>query len=653
MKSATDLALKAFETRPTRAESLADLAKHYRELGMNEVALMFAKRGLEIPPSDDMLFVEPGAHDELRETFAICAYYSRDHATRERGHELCNAEALRRIEEGLSDAQADSRRTRRDLARRNLFWYARSAAELMPSFAAERIDFNAPEGYRPMNPSICRQGDRVVMVVRCVNYEIDESGRYIMPEGETAIRTRNFLCDQNAERAVEIAAQNDPPLYAQVLGFEDIRIFPGNNDNRFGIATIRQDNIEGYAEQARLTIAPNGETIVWEIIRPDGPRLHEKNWMPVINGCDRAFIYRCDPTRIIDWNGRTISEEAPAIAADSFSGGSQAIPFEDGWLAVIHEAITSPIDGKRCYQHRFVWFDAGLHLKKASRRFYFQTNNQIEFAAGLCWHPDERRLLISYGIKDREPWLGSVDAIQVCALLGLPNTEKRKRSMDNDAWVREQTNRALADRGAIDYARNALAMFDLPRHPDYPKSWDSYLALWHAVDVCRPTDRILDAGGTRESVFLPGLARLGFRNLLNFNLDEPKPSTVGHVSYVRCDITSTGAGDGAFSFVACLSVLEHGVDVTAFLREMARIIAPGGHLFLSVDYWEHPIDAGGQMAFGAPVKVFDITDIRNLLLCAGGFGLRARDVDLTCHDRVVTWLGMQFTFLNLLLRREG
>jgi SAM-dependent methyltransferase len=675
MKSATDLALKAFETRPSRAEPLADLAKHYRELGMNEVALMFCKRGLEIPPSDDMLFVEPGAQDELRETFAICAYYSRDYATRERGHEICNSTALRRIEEGVSDAQADVLRTRRDLARRNLFWYAKSATELMQSFAAERINFDPPLGYREMNPSICRQGDRVVMVVRCVNYEIDSNGRYVMPPGETAIRTRNFLCDIHSDNVVEVEGPKSPILYDQVLGFEDIRIIPGNNGNLFGSATVRQNNAAGHAEQVRITITPKGDCLQYRM-QPEGPIAHEKNWMPVINGCDRAFVYRCDPTRIIDWNGCTISETAPEMAVENFSGGSQAIPFNDGWLALIHEAISSPIDSKRCYQHRFVWFDRDLRLQNVSRRFYFQANNQIEFAAGLCWHPDERWLLVSYGIRDCEAWLASVDASDVCSLLGLkalvdppPDASSQPARpqkpppasggfhFGGDAsWVNSQTNRPLAYRGAIEYARDALALLDLPRHPDYPKSWDSYLALRHALYTTTSDQRVLDAGGTRESVFLPGLGRLGFRELYNFNLDE---ATLGaserRINYQRRDITQTEAPNGSFRFVACLSVLEHGVDVYAFLREMARIIAPGGHLFLSVDYWEDPIDAGGQTAFGAPVKVFNLHDLQDLLFNAGvrGFHVAGNEAVSACHDRVVTWLGMQFTFFNLLLRREG
>jgi hypothetical protein len=52
-----DDALLAFEKRPSRAEPLADLAKYYRDRGMNEIATMFARRAMVIPPSNDLLFV--------------------------------------------------------------------------------------------------------------------------------------------------------------------------------------------------------------------------------------------------------------------------------------------------------------------------------------------------------------------------------------------------------------------------------------------------------------------------------------------------------------------------------------------------------------------------------------------------------------------
>ena len=64
---------------------------------------------------------------------------------------------------------------------------------------------------------------------------------------------------------------------------------------------------------------------------------------------------RSDPNR--DDEAQTIAETTPPIAADEFQGGTQAIVFDGGWLALIHEV--SERNKRRYYQHRFVWFDFG------------------------------------------------------------------------------------------------------------------------------------------------------------------------------------------------------------------------------------------------------------------------------------------------------
>jgi hypothetical protein len=72
--------------------------------------------------------------------------------------------------------------------------------------------------------------------------------------------------------------------------------------------------------------------------------------------------------------------------------------------------------GRRFYQHRFVWFDDAGALRGVSRQFYFRAKG-IEFAAGLAWHTDGRRLIISYSVVDSEAWIATVAAAEVLAAL--------------------------------------------------------------------------------------------------------------------------------------------------------------------------------------------------------------------------------------------
>jgi hypothetical protein len=100
--------------------------------------------------------------------------------------------------------------------------------------------------------------------------------------------------------------------------------------------------------------------------------------------------------------------------AEGFRGGSQVIAFDGGWLALVHEVRVR--DGRRQYRHRFVWLDEANSLRRVSRPFFFHKQG-VEFAAGLAWHPDGKRLLVSYGVDDRESWIAEVDANDVQWLL--------------------------------------------------------------------------------------------------------------------------------------------------------------------------------------------------------------------------------------------
>jgi SAM-dependent methyltransferase len=105
--------------------------------------------------------------------------------------------------------------------------------------------------------------------------------------------------------------------------------------------------------------------------------------------------------------------------------------------------------------------------------------------------------------------------------------------------------------------------------------------------------------------------------------------------------------------VACLSVIEHGVDCRLFLKEMARILRPGGHLFVSMDYWQDPIDVGDRRAFGVPVQIFIAGEVADLVEHASSLGLAlVGDMDLTCDQKVINCSGLHYTFYNLFFRRS-
>jgi GR25 family glycosyltransferase involved in LPS biosynthesis/glycosyltransferase involved in cell wall biosynthesis len=81
--------LHAWEFRPTRAEALVEISRHYRYTGEFNLGYHFAKLACEIPlPENDVLFVRADSYNWRRfDDRAICAFYLGKH---QESFELCN-----------------------------------------------------------------------------------------------------------------------------------------------------------------------------------------------------------------------------------------------------------------------------------------------------------------------------------------------------------------------------------------------------------------------------------------------------------------------------------------------------------------------------------------------------------------------------------
>ena len=102
-------------------------------------------------------------------------------------------------------------------------------------------------------------------------------------------------------------------------------------------------------------------------------------------------------------------------------------------------------------------------------RPFFLKKHGIEFAAGLAWHPDGRRLIISYGVGDGEAWVATIDCEDIHPLLdfaerpsGLLTLVPFLRAVNSPVDRREQSR-------SFD-ARIAMAQAT-PPDPDSPRSW--------------------------------------------------------------------------------------------------------------------------------------------------------------------------------------
>jgi ubiquinone/menaquinone biosynthesis C-methylase UbiE len=108
-----------------------------------------------------------------------------------------------------------------------------------------------------------------------------------------------------------------------------------------------------------------------------------------------------------------------------------------------------------------------------------------------------------------------------------------------------------------------------------------------AWGTARRGDRVLDVatGGGHTALAFAGLAR----RVIAYDLTEPMLQAArGHVrgrgaanvEFVAGDATALPFGDGSFDVVTCRTAAHHFPDVAAAVRQMHRVLRPGGSLLL-------------------------------------------------------------------------
>lgn len=215
-------------------------------------------------------------------------------------------------------------------------------------------------------------------------------------------------------------------------------------------------------------------------------------------------------------------------------------------------------------------------------------------------------------------------------------------------------NGTLKTRAEWEAALDNARRLRVPLHRAPEKNWDHLAAVSTILAHTSTSACILDAGAEFYSNVLPALFVYGYRKLYGINLSFTDPARRGPILYLPGDLTRTPFPDAHFDAITCLSVIEHGVPLDAYFREMHRLLKPGGLLITSTDYYPTPIDTLGMVAHGSPIKIFSKPEIQSALALAQKFGLvPTGDLDLECKDKPIRWddYGLDYTFVIFTLRK--
>ena len=218
-------------------------------------------------------------------------------------------------------------------------------------------------------------------------------------------------------------------------------------------------------------------------------------------------------------------------------------------------------------------------------------------------------------------------------------------------------NGVLKTNAEVNRSIKVMEALGLPLHMDSPKNWDSLaaLAILNRFLSNKKAAKILDAGGESYSVILKHLQQFGFKELTCINIACARTSVRGGIQFQYGDITHTDFLRNRFDAITCLSVIEHGVDVNRYFKEASRILKPGGILVTSMDYWTTPIDTGGQVAYGVPIRIFNRTEVKKMVEQALEYDLElVGKLDLNCRNKVVSWkqFDLDYTFLYFTMRKR-
>jgi SAM-dependent methyltransferase len=216
-------------------------------------------------------------------------------------------------------------------------------------------------------------------------------------------------------------------------------------------------------------------------------------------------------------------------------------------------------------------------------------------------------------------------------------------------------NATLKSRAEWQQAFENARTLRVPLHRGSEKNWDHLAAASTILAHTSPSARILDAGAELYSNVLPALFLCGYRELFGVNLAFTDPARRGPIRYLPGDLTHTTFPDSFFDAITCLSVIEHGVPLEAYFREMHRLLRPGGLLITSTDYYPTPIDTRGMTAHGSPIRIFTKPEIQSALSLAKSVGLQLTgDLDLECEEKPIRWeqYGLEYTFVIFTLQKS-
>lgn len=280
------------------------------------------------------------------------------------------------------------------------------------------------------NPSVLVTGDRILLNLRNVNYTMFHAEKrrfehfwgalcYIHPENDNHLRTNNFIAELDHNLDIKWYSEIDSSEFDtytptwDFVGLEDIRLVEWEG-KIYGIGVRRDLDDVGTGRMEAIELDIRG-TNVKEVSRyriPGPPPDQEycmKNCTPILDKPNHLLKW-CNPTALMKF---APGEQTEVMEMSGFyegvdphlRGGSQVIPYKNGYLTIIHETHMSSTErGMKDadYLHRFIYWDKDFKNLKQSKLFSF-LGMRIEFCCGIAQYGED--FLITFGGQDNTGYI--------------------------------------------------------------------------------------------------------------------------------------------------------------------------------------------------------------------------------------------------------
>lgn len=190
---------------------------------------------------------------------------------------------------------------------------------------------------------------------------------------------------------------------------------------------------------------------------------------------------------------------------------------------------------------------------------------------------------------------------------------------------------------------------------DVIKSWDVLTTAQFIQERVAVATPILDIGAYASEI-LCVLHRLQYSALTGVDLNpalQQMPYSKA-IRYQVSDFMDTPFPKETFGVITAISVIEHGFQSQPLLKEIARLLKPGGYFIASFDYWPEKVDTTGIDIFGMDWRIFSSTEVLDFLDEAQTYALRpCGTIELHAETPTMFWSGKPYTFAWLALQKRS